>query len=389
MPVHNLDSKLKLFAGSYKVKKGYIGNNLVYSAGNIVTYHVDSGIVYQEEFDEGESVLSPKTFTPSKSGWVFVGWRTDSVANGTVLANKVVRDDPVALYAVFKRAITVTYYDNSTTASTASDHRYYNNGNIINPSFTLTQASKSGWIARGWSTSNVGNAHITYNNGASFTIDYDVTLYGLYGQNITLTTVVNRIISKSNGARYYAPSGYINPAFTVPNPVISGATFLGWSSSSDSTTVSNSSIVNLSLSDSAARYAVFKYADATETSANGTYVTATSKTMTLHELDTTKYESHTVTAAVTRLLTSNDTAGRIDNYVYIDSRLVRQTSAPVGGTTTNEIGNPLGANGQDFTITYAGDLTAKFDLSGYSNPGKFYAELIVKSLILNGKTTVG
>ena len=311
MPIYSAHKKTKLYIGNKKVKAAYLGATKVYSSGNIVTYKVDTNTTYTEEVEEGASCLLPKTFTPTKSGWTFVGWRSDAAANANVYMSYIMGDNPVTLYAVFK-------------------------------------------------------------------------------QTVTLTTVANSVTSKQNKDRLYNNVNITNPVFTVTNPSKNGATFLGWSSSASSTTVSNSSIANLSLSDSATRYAVFKYADATETSGNGTYTTTSSKTMTLYELDTTKYESHTVTAAVTRLLTSNNTAGRIDNYVYVDSRLARQTSAHVDGTTTNEIGNPIGANGRDFTITYAGDLTAKFNLSGYGYMGNGWcAELTVKSLILNGKTTVG
>lgn len=84
----------KLYLGSTKIKKGYVGDTRVYSAGNIVTYKVDTSTTYQEEVDEGASCLSPKTFTPQKSGWAFVGWRMDMVASGDVLTSKVMGDNP-------------------------------------------------------------------------------------------------------------------------------------------------------------------------------------------------------------------------------------------------------------------------------------------------------
>ena len=157
----------------------------MYSAGSVVTYRVDTETVYQEEVDEGASCLSPKTFTPSKSGWTFVGWRSDGAASGTVLTNKVMGDTPVTLYAVFRQIITVTYYNGNTTASSASGNRYYNNGAISNPSFTLNQVALSGWTVRGWSTNGTANSGITYNNGVAFTRDSNVTLFGMYQQTIT------------------------------------------------------------------------------------------------------------------------------------------------------------------------------------------------------------
>jgi uncharacterized repeat protein (TIGR02543 family) len=86
-----------------QITKIYIGSKKVYSLGAIVNYVIDGSDIRQEEIDGGESALSPKTFTPSKSGWTFIGWRSDTTANGTVLTSKIVEDDtPFTLYAVFR-----------------------------------------------------------------------------------------------------------------------------------------------------------------------------------------------------------------------------------------------------------------------------------------------
>lgn len=175
-------NKPKFQYGASKAKKIYKGTTQIYSSGNICTYVVDSGVSYQEEVEEGESCLSPKTFTPSKSGWTFVGWRQDATANASVYSSLVMGDAPITLYAVFKQVITLSTVANRTTSNQSKD-RIYNNGNVANPSFTVSNPSKS------------------------------------------------------------------------------GASFLGWSASSSSTSISNSSISNLTLTASTTRWAVFKYAN--------------------------------------------------------------------------------------------------------------------------------
>ena len=214
-----------------KVKKWNHNGVRVFTAGSTVTYYVDSGTSYTEEVDSEASCLSPKTFTPTKSGWTFVGWREDKTASSSVLSSKVMGDSPIVLYAVFKKAVTVTYYNNSTTASSTSGYRYYNNGNVVNPSFTLTQASKSGWSAVGWSTSNAGNGGITYNNGTAFARDSNVTLYGRYNQTITVTYYNGSTsASTTSGTRCYNSSGnVVNPSFTLTQASKSGWTARGWS----------------------------------------------------------------------------------------------------------------------------------------------------------------
>ena len=192
----------------------------VWTAAATVTYYVDSGTSYQENVVYGNSVLSPSSFTPSKSGYTFVGWRENSTANSSVLTSKTMGTSPISLYAVFKKTVTITYYNNSTTKSTASGTQYYNNGNVANPTFTITQASKSGWTARGWATGTGASASVAYSsiNGTEFSTN--TTLYGLYYQTITLSYNGNGStsgsVSSQTGTRYYNSAGNTsNPNFTL------------------------------------------------------------------------------------------------------------------------------------------------------------------------------
>lgn len=223
----------KAYLGATKMKEGYIGATRVYSAGSTVTYVVD-GESYTEEVDSEASCLSPKSFTPTKSGWTFVGWRQDKTASGSVLSNLTMGDSPITLYAVFRLTVTVTYYNGSATASSKTGYRYYNTGNVANPSFTLTQAAMSGWTARGWSTSTAGNGGITYANGAAFTRDSNITLYGMYQQTVTVTYYNgSSTASTTSGTRYYNPgTGNIsNPTFTLYQVTMTGWATRGWSAS--------------------------------------------------------------------------------------------------------------------------------------------------------------
>lgn len=166
----------KGYLGNIKMKKGYIGSTMVYSAGNICTYHVNTNEVYTEEIDEGESCLSPISFTPTLSGWTFIGWREDNAANGTVLTSKIMGDSPITLYAVFRQTITLAYAGNgatsgSTTAQTG--YRYYNNGNVVNPSFTVKTNgfARSGYLFTGWKSGNTD-----YAVGQTVTLSSNLTL---------------------------------------------------------------------------------------------------------------------------------------------------------------------------------------------------------------------
>ena len=218
----------------YNITKISIGDKLVYTAGNIVTYHVDKDVVYTEEVDADETVLSPKTFVPTKSGWVFHGWRQDVSANGTIINQLVMGDEPITLYAVFKQTITLTYYNGNTTKKTATGQRYYNNTGILNPTFTINQAAVTGFTPIGWSTGTTGNAAISYTKLSNTGFDKNTTLYGMYNQTITLTLYNgSKTATKQTGTRYFnsGTNVYVNPTFTVTPTTVSGFTFRGWSTS--------------------------------------------------------------------------------------------------------------------------------------------------------------
>ena len=47
----------KISLGTQKIKLAYLGDQRVYSAGNIVTYYVDTTTTYREEIDNGSCLF--------------------------------------------------------------------------------------------------------------------------------------------------------------------------------------------------------------------------------------------------------------------------------------------------------------------------------------------
>ena len=245
------DKKIKAYYGNKKVLSMWYGSIRVYPNAGEVTYYVDSGVVYTEEIDIDNSCLTPTTFTPTKSGWTFVGWREDSTASSSVLSEKKSDGNNYTLYAVFKQNVTITKYNGSSSATTESKTRYYNNTNVANPSFTLSQNNLSGWTAKGWSTSSSATASASVSNGGSVTLSANATYYGLYQRTITLTKYNgSSSATTSTGTRYWNSAGnYSNPKFTLTQTAVSGWTVRGWSTSTSATasaSVSNGGSVTLS-----------------------------------------------------------------------------------------------------------------------------------------------
>lgn len=216
-----------------KVKKCFYNGVLVFSAGNNVTYIVDNGVSYVEEVESDATCLAPKTFTPTKNGWTFVGWRSDKTANGTVLTSLVMGDNPITLYAVFKQKINVTFIDES-RQYTDSSFRYYNNGAVLNPEFFGEQYITDNYYPIGWSTSQAADAAVMYEDCVYFTTDHDMTLYALYEKEITClfySGLNNANAQRVRGLKRCNASGNtIGASIIVPNGAgISGWTWRGWS----------------------------------------------------------------------------------------------------------------------------------------------------------------
>lgn len=371
----------------YNITKISIGNTIVYTAGNTVTYHVDTTEVHTEDVDAGESVLSPKSFTPTKTGYVFVGWRYDGTANGTTIDSLVMGNDPISLYAVFSKVITVTYYNGNTTKQIATGYQYYNNGTTVYPTFTITQNGISGWNAIGWSTSTAANGAISYKTLSGITITSDITLYAMYSATVYLYTVANGSTTTHSGVKYYnsGSGATINPTFTVANPSKSGWTFQGWSSAAGNATVTNATISNLSLNSTTYRYAVFKHSDVTGGGHAYVYLKKHTSSGTLYvNPDANAYSGHTITGKIYQWGFANGTTGYVTSNVYISGTLVASRQSLSSGSAYYT-GSAPGNNEKVFTLTNKpGNVT-------YQYTGSIDSDILfeVTSVVWVGKTTVG
>ena len=256
------NDKVKLWLGNKKVLSMWYGNIRVYPNAGAVTYYVDSNKIYTEEIDIDESCLSPTTFVPTKDGWTFIGWKENTTADSNVLSEKISDGNNYTLYAVFRQNITVTKYNGSSSATTETKPRYYNNANVNNPSFTLSQNGVSGWSAIGWTTTNSATGGINVNNGGTVTLSANATYYGRYQQTITLSYNGNGATggstSNQTGTRNWNSVSYSNPSFILRNNGFSRTnySFQKWAMGSASGT-QYSAGATVTLSASTTFYAVW------------------------------------------------------------------------------------------------------------------------------------
>lgn len=179
------NKKVKMYLGNVPIYRMYLGAERIYPNSGTVTYYVDTNAVYTEDINIDDSCLNPKTFTPTKSGYTFVGWREDTTASSSVLSSKIMDGNDVVLYAVFRQTITLSYNgNNSTGGSTAaqSGTRYYNNGNASNPSFTLRANgfTRKNYTFQKWAMGSTGGTQ--YSAGANVTLSASTTFYAVWLQ---------------------------------------------------------------------------------------------------------------------------------------------------------------------------------------------------------------
>ena len=157
-----------------------------------VTYYSESNSYVTQKVIVGNTVSLSSFHAKSKTGYTFVGWRVDKIASSSVLSSQTMPDSNLSLYAVYRQTITLSYNGNGATGgSTASQsgYRYYNNGNINNPSFTLRSNgfSRTNYSFVNWRMgSGSGTA---YNAGSSVTLSSNTVFYAYWQVSYTASTL--------------------------------------------------------------------------------------------------------------------------------------------------------------------------------------------------------
>ena len=188
----------------------------IWRAGSEVTYNLDVDNSQMIYYDYAKSIFE-KAPSPQKEGWEFIGWSfSDEATPDKIITTYAADSTDFNMYAVFRKLITVTFYNNSATPTVLTDYAYYNNGNIDNPEFTLQPLQRDGWTLQGISTEITGeNISTIYND---ITLGENTTYYSIYTKPLNFTYLsnnsANETITKNFEVLYYS-TGYNYDGITI------------------------------------------------------------------------------------------------------------------------------------------------------------------------------
>ena len=257
------------------------GSTFTFGAGNATLTANWSAWTHTVTFNEngGTGVPSSQTKTygstltlsstkPTKSGYTFVGWGTNSSDTSVDYSagGSYTRDQnggTYTLYAIWKKTLTLAYNANggSNTPSSSSKDVY---NSTTNASFSISSATpaRSGYTFIGWNTSNTATS-ASYNSGDTITISSNTTLYAIWKKTLTLSYNANGGSGAPNSQSKDIYNATTSASFTVSStiPKYVGYTFLGWSTSTSSETASYVGGNSISISSNTTLHAVWEPAN--------------------------------------------------------------------------------------------------------------------------------
>ncbi|MDQ1911400.1 S-layer homology domain-containing protein [Paenibacillus sp. GD4] len=196
-----------------------------------------------------------------KTGHVFGGWSTSpNVTEATYAAGDTINmTQSVALYAVWKPLMTVTYNGNGNTGgSMPVDANEYTQGQTATVLGNTGNLVKAGYVFDGWSTTpNATEA--SYTAGGTINMTQSVTLYAVWKAIPTYTVsyqaAAGGSINGSGSETVYSGHSPASVPTATPDP---GYTFLGWSNDGGTTLLTDAQLASIIVTSNSTYTAYFK-----------------------------------------------------------------------------------------------------------------------------------
>ena len=173
-------------AETKRVTRIFVGEDRVYAAGVKVTYQIDTGYALERTVPDQEDAVAAAP-AASLEGYSFVGWRQDDLAEKKVLSECPINgEEPVTLYAVFKKQMTIGLMPNGGTLTESGAKEsftafcYYNNGNAQSEPTTVPASpyTRKNMSFCGWSIDSLSTP--SYKPGEPGVFPADATLYAMW-----------------------------------------------------------------------------------------------------------------------------------------------------------------------------------------------------------------
>ena len=173
-------------AASKRVTRIFVGEDRVYAAGVKVTYQIDTGYALERTVPDREDAIAAAP-DAALEGYTFVGWRQDNSAEKKVLSEFIISsEEPVTLYAVFKKQMTIGLMPNGGTLSESGAKEnftvycYYNNGNAQSEPTTVPASpyTRKNMSFCGWSIDSLSTP--SYKPGEKGVFPAEAALYAMW-----------------------------------------------------------------------------------------------------------------------------------------------------------------------------------------------------------------
>ena len=193
---------------------------------SFVNFETNGGsFVAKQLLANGTTATEPAN--PTKSGWTFAGWYTDTGLTSEFNFTTAINAD-TTLYAKWTQGggssttYTVSFNANGGTGSMAPVSGV--SGNYTLPTCTFT--APAGKVFKGWATTSTGTPIST----TSVSISTNVTLYAIWGTDSATGYTIS--FNANGGSGYMAPVSGISGTYTFPPCTFTapvGKVFDGWS----------------------------------------------------------------------------------------------------------------------------------------------------------------